>query len=207
VTSTQFTNHADRALADPQESVRLLALVGSLRRESFNHALYRIAEAVAPPDVSLHLANIRDLPFYDEDLDQDGLAPDVVHTFRTEMKAADGFLIVTPEYNHSLPAVLKNAIDWASRPPGASALAGKVAALMGTSTGQYGTARAQQHLRSMASSINLMILPQPVLSLPHAANHVNVASPLQSDPAVQEQVEKILVALRDWARLIAKSPR
>jgi chromate reductase len=126
--------------------VRLLAISGSLRAESYNTALARAVADVAPSGVEVELfAGLGELPLFDADLDGDDLP--AVRRLRDAIADADAVLFVTPEYNGSIPGVLKNAVDWASRPRGEAALLGKTVAVAGASTGQYGALWAQQDLR------------------------------------------------------------
>jgi chromate reductase len=126
--------------------MRLLAVSGSLRAESYNSALARAVADVAPPGVDVEVfEGLRDLPPFDADLDGDALP--AVRRLRDSITEADVVLFVTPEYNGSIPGVLKNAIDWASRPRSDAALRGKTVAVAGASTGQYGALWAQQDLR------------------------------------------------------------
>jgi len=128
--------------------MRILAVSGSLRVGSYNTALARAAREVAPEGVEIELYDgLGELPPYDADADGED-APAAVREFRKRIAAADALLVVTPEYNGSIPGVLKNAIDWASRPPrGGAALWGKAVAVAGATTGQYGAIWAQQDLR------------------------------------------------------------
>jgi chromate reductase len=128
--------------------MRVLAIPGSLRADSYNAALARSAAELAPDGVEVEVFDgLGDVPPYDEDLDGDA-APDPVRELRARIAGAEALLVVTPEYNGSIPGVLKNAIDWASRPPrGGAALWGKTVAVAGATTGQYGALWAQQDLR------------------------------------------------------------
>ncbi len=141
--------------------MRILGISGSLRRGSHNRRLLRAAgEALAPGAVLVEWDGLAGLPHYDEDLDAVAF-PAAVTEFKERIKAADGVLFVTPEYNRSVPGVLKNAIDIASRPYAASAFTGKPAAVCGTSIGAIGTAVAQQHLRSILAYLDVPTLGQP----------------------------------------------
>lgn len=143
---------------------RVVAFAGSLRQGSFNRRLLRYAvqgareagarvEELGPEALAL--------PLYDGDLEVDGRFPEPVERWRERLRAADGLLIASPEYNHGIPGVLKNAIDWASRPP--NVLAGKVAASFGASPGAQGTARSQMNLRLCLSAVHVWVLPRTVL--------------------------------------------
>jgi chromate reductase len=144
---------------------QIAVVVGSLRRESFNRKLADALVKLAPPDVSFHHVQIGDLPLYNQD-DDAHQAPSVLR-LKSEIKSAQGVLFVTPEYNRSMPGVLKNALDNASRPYGASAWAGKPAGVLGASVGAIGTAMAQQHLRNV-----LAYLDMPTMGQPEAFIHV-----------------------------------
>jgi chromate reductase len=137
----------------------IAVIVGSLRRESFNRKLAVALAKLAPSDFSLSELQISDLPLYNQD-DDDNPAPQVKR-FKSEISASAGVIFVTPEYNRSIPGVLKNAIDHASRPYGQSVWAGKAAAVIGVSPGAIGTAMAQQHLRNIISYLDMPAFGQP----------------------------------------------
>ena len=137
----------------------IAVIVGSLRRDSFNRKLADAMVKLAPAEFSFAQVNIGDLPLYNQD--NDGAPPPSVIRLKAEIAAAKGLLFVTPEYNRSLPGVLKNAIDHASRPYGQSAWAGKPAGVLGVSVGTIGTAMAQQHLRNILSYLDVPTLGQP----------------------------------------------
>ena len=143
---------------------RVLAFAGSLRAGSYNRLALRYAIAGARDagaEVDEAAADALRLPLYDGDLEVNGRFPEIVETWRERVRSCDGLLIASPEYNHGMSAVLKNAIDWASRPP--NALGGKVAASFGASPGRLGTARAQQSLRLTLSALNVWVVPRTVL--------------------------------------------
>lgn len=138
---------------------RIAVIVGSLRKESFNRRLAEALVRMAPSDVKLQLARIDDLPLYNQD--DDANPPASAVRLKDEVRAAQGVIFVTPEYNRSIPGVLKNAIDHASRPYGQSAWAGKPAGIIGVSVGAIGTACAQQHLRAILGYLDMSTLGQP----------------------------------------------
>jgi chromate reductase len=140
-------------------SYRIAVVVGSLRRESLNRTLAGALVKLAPPDFSFQQLRIADLPLYDQD-DDAAQAP-AVKRLKAEIRDAQGLMFVTPEYNRSIPGVLKNAIDHASRPYGDNALAGKPAGVIGASVGAIGTAVAQQHLRTILAYLDAPTLGQP----------------------------------------------
>lgn len=137
----------------------IAVIVGSLRRDSFNRQLADAIAKLAPPEFSFTQVNIGDLPLYNQDSDAN--PPPSVVRFKGEIAAARGLLFVTPEYNRSLPGVLKNAIDQGSRPYGQSVWAGKPAGVLGVSVGAIGTAMAQQHLRNILAYLDVPTLGQP----------------------------------------------
>ena len=141
----------------------IAVLVGSLRRDSLNRRLARAVEKLAPPGFAFTHPQIADLPPYNQDEDAHPPAPAV--RLKQEIAAATGVIFVTPEYNRSIPGVLKNAIDHASRPYGQSAWAGKPAGILGISPGAPGTSMAQQHLRNMLAYLDMPTLGQPEVFL------------------------------------------
>jgi chromate reductase len=138
---------------------RIAVVVGSLRKESFNRMLASAVAKLAPPDFSFHQVQIGDLPLYNQD--DDASPADAVKRLKREITDSQGLLFVTAEYNRSIPGVLKNAIDHASRPYGQSAWAGKPAGVIGVSVGPIGTSLAQQHLRNVLSYLDVPTLGQP----------------------------------------------
>jgi len=138
---------------------RIAVIVGSLRRDSFNRQLANAIVKLAPPEFSFKQVQIGDLPLYNQDDDEN--QAESVKRLKNEIIAADGLLFVTPEYNRSIPGVLKNALDHASRPYGHNAWAGKPAGVLGASPGAIGTAMAQQHLRSILTFLDIPTLGQP----------------------------------------------
>ncbi|HTQ70859.1 MAG TPA: NAD(P)H-dependent oxidoreductase [Acidocella sp.] len=146
--------------------MKILGISGSLRKGSWNSAALREAVALLP-DHELSIAEIGDLPLMNQDLEQDGTFPAPVERLRAQITAADAILFATPEYNASIPAPLKNAIDWASRP--ANTLAGKPAAIIGVSPGALGTSRAQYPLRQTLGVLAVQLLGQPEVFIGAAA--------------------------------------
>ena len=139
--------------------IRIAVAVGSLRRESYNRRLAEAAIAHAPQEFAWQHLDIGALPLYNQD--QDGQQPAPVQQLKAQIESADALLFVTPEYNRSIPGVLKNAIDHASRPYGRNSLAHKPAGIIGASPGALGTALAQQHLRNVLAHLDMMVLGQP----------------------------------------------
>ena len=146
-------------------SYKIAVIVGSLRRESFNGKLARALEKLAPAQFELTELQISDLPLYNQD--DDGNPAPQVKRLKAEITASDGVIFVTPEYNRSIPGVLKNAIDHASRPYGKSVWAGKPAAVIGVSPGAVGTSLAQQHLRNIMAYLDMPTLGHPEAFVQH----------------------------------------
>lgn len=138
---------------------QIAVVVGSLRKDSFNHKLASAIAKLAPPEFEFKQLQIGDLPLYNQD--DDANQAESVKRIKAEISASHGLLFVTPEYNRSMPGVLKNAIDHASRPYGQSAWAGKPAGVLGVSVGAIGTALAQQHLRNVLAYLDVPTLGQP----------------------------------------------
>jgi len=138
---------------------QIAVVVGSLRRESWNRKLATAVAKLAPPEFSFAHVRIDDLPLYNQDDDANPAA--AVMRFKSEIKAAQGLLFVTPEYNRGIPGVLKNAVDHGTRPPGQNSWAGKPAGVMGASPGAIGTAVAQYQLRALLSYLSVATLGQP----------------------------------------------
>jgi chromate reductase len=144
-------------------AIQIAVLVGSLRRESFNRRLAHAVAKLAPAEFSFKELKIDDLPLYNQDDDANQAAP--VKRLKSEIQASQGVIFVTPEYNRSLPGVIKNAIDHASRPYGQNAWAGKPAGIIGASIGSIGTAVAQQHLRGVLGYLDVPTMGQPEVFL------------------------------------------
>jgi chromate reductase len=163
--------------------------------------LIRAAIELAPAGARVIPYDLIDLPLYNGDVEAEG-DPEPVAAFKREIAAADALLIATPEYNHCIPGVLKNAIDWASRPARASVLTGKPVAIMGASTGRGGTARAQAHLRDGLAYTNGLVLPLPEVLVPLAAEKFDGESVLE-DPVTREEVRDLLISLAAWTRRLS----
>ena len=175
--------------------IKVLGISGSLRRASYNTAALREAIRLAPPGMTIELADISAIPLYNEELSAQGF-PAAVEQLREQVRAADALLIATPEYNYSVPGVLKNAIDWVSRPP-EQPFAGKPVALMGASAGRFGTARAQYHLRQSMVFLDMRPLNRPELMIAAAQTLFDEQGAL-TDDKTREYLRKLLVALQDW---------
>ena len=179
-------------------SLHVIGIAGSLRAGSLNRALIAAAVELAPPGVTLEVADLRPIPLYDGDVEAAGVPAEVAE-LKARVRGAGALLIATPEYNGCVPGVLKNALDWLSRGPD-SALAGKPAAMMGASPGGFGTVRAQQQLRVVASGTNLLLLQRPELMVARAAEKFDAQGRL-TDEGVRKNLAALLVALVNWARV------
>jgi chromate reductase len=173
--------------------MRVLGISGSLRRDSLNSALLRAAAERLPAGAELvEFDRLREVPPYDEDADADA-TPEVVEALREAVQTADAVLIATPEYNHSIPGQLKNALDWVSRPAGKSALNGKPAAAVGASTGMFGAVWAQAELRKVLGAMGGRVI-EAELPVGHA-KELLVDGRLELSPQHSEQLEEILAEL------------
>lgn len=184
---------------------RILGFAGSLRRESYNRALLRAASELLPPETDLDVFDLGPIPLYNMDVEREGL-PEPVVAFKAAIRRADAILIATPEHNWSVPGVLKNALDWATRPAGDNPFAGKPVAVMGTSTGLWGTLRAQLHLRQVLASLETHPLTRPEVLVAQARDKFDGSGRL-IDETARQHLRQLLAALREWAvRLKAKGP-
>ena len=180
-----------------ESSLRILAFVGSLRKKSFNRGLLQAAKKLAPPGVTIEDFDIGGLPLYNQD--EDGNPAARVTELKAAIRAADAILFITPEYNFSIPGVLKNAIDCGSRPYGDSAWEGKPVAVMGATVGTQGTARAQYHLRQCFVFLDMYPLNRPEVLVAGAAQKFDAEGNL-TDEKTLEMVGRLVVALADWTR-------
>jgi len=176
-------------------TVRILGIAGSLRRGSLNAATLRAAQQLAPAGLTIESFDIAPIPLYNEDVRQQGFPPPV-EDLRARIKAAHGLLFVTPEYNYSIPGVLKNAIDWASRPP-EQPFDGKPIGVMGASMGTHGTSRAQYHLRQCFIFLNGLVMTIPEVMIPQAQNKFAADGTL-NDQATRDFIAAHLAALKAW---------
>jgi len=177
--------------------ITVLAFAGSLRRASYNRGLIRAAASVAPAGITIQVHDaLGALPLYNQDVEDAGEPPAVV-AFKRAIEAADALLVATPEYNHGVPGVLKNAIDWASRPRASSPLTDKPIAVMGASPGRGSTARAQAQLRDTFVFTGACVMPQPEL-LVGAAAHLFDPDGNVTDEQLLASIANLVEALRAW---------
>jgi chromate reductase len=180
----------------------LLGIPGSLRAGSYNLGLLRAAGELLPPGVDLEVFPLDHIPPYNEDVRSQG-DPLPVEELRRRIAVADALVIATPEYNYSIPGVLKNAIDWASRPPKTSALRKKAVGIIGASGGEGGTIRAQLALRQVFVFTDSYVMVQPEFRVPNAEEKFDARGDLV-DEQLRERLRGFLVALMDWARLVGQ---
>jgi len=179
--------------------VRILGIAGSLRRESYNRAALRAATKLVPKGAILETFELDGIPAFNQDEEQK--PPARVRELKRRIREADAILFVTPEYNYSVSGVLKNAIDWASRPHGDSAWNGKPAAIMGASPGAFGSARAQYHLRQILVYLNMFPINQPEVMIAYAMDRFDQEGNL-TDVVTKEFIMGLLQSLVDWTRRI-----
>lgn len=185
-----------------EQPARVLGIAGSLRRDSYNRAALRAAAGLAPAGMSIDIFDaLGAIPLYNEDVRQQGLPPPV-EDLRQRIGAADGVLFVTPEYNYSIPGVLKNAIDWASRPP-EQPFEGKPVAVMGASAGVLGTARAQYHLRQSFVFLGALAMPRPEVFIGQAGQKFDEAGTL-TDEGTARFLADFLRAFADWMAFVRR---
>lgn len=184
------------------DAFKILGISGSLRKASYNTMALRAAQKLLPPGATMETAAIGDLPLYNDDVRAAGYPP-AVQAFREKVAAADGVLIVTPEYNYSIPGVLKNAIDWASRAPD-QPFNNKPVAIMGASPGVIGTARVQYHLRQCFVFLNSWVVNKPEVMIGTANTRFNEAGEL-TDETTKKLIGELLQALMTLARRMKTS--
>lgn len=177
--------------------LHVLGFSGSLRKGSYNTALLRAAGELLPEGMALEVFDLALIPLYNDDVRLAGF-PEVVQAFRSKLAAADAILIATPEYNYSIPGMLKNALDWASRAPEAP-LNRKPLAMMGASSGNFGTVRAQLHLRQVCVSMNILPLNKPEVLVARAQEKFDAEGRL-TDETTRGFIRDLLVALAGWTR-------
>ena len=178
-------------------TLRILGISGSARKNSFNTALLEAAKQLVPPGVVLETFDVSGLPLFNQDLEAE--PPRIVREFKEEIGKADAVLFSTPEHNYSVPALLKNAIEWGNRPETDNSWDGKPAAMMSASTGPRGGVRAQLHLRQIMVDLNMYPINQPQLLVAGAQEKFDSGSKL-TDEKVRERLRGLLFALVEWTR-------
>ena len=184
--------------------VQVVGIAGSLRPGSYNMALLRAAQEIAPDTMQIRIHELSEIPFFREDVERTGI-PTAVARLREAVGACDGFLVATPEYNHGVPGVMKNAFDWLSRPPGKSVLIGKPSAIVGASPGQTGTARAQSQLRQSFVFTNTPVLLQPEILVGRAHEKFDSDGHL-TDTATRQVLARFVEAFAAWIEMIRRAP-
>jgi chromate reductase len=179
--------------------VKILGIAGSLRKASYNRAALRAAQQLVPQNAFIEIFELNGIPPFSEDDEKN--PPERVSLFKSRIRAADAILFATPEYNYSIPGVLKNAIDWASRPYGDNAWDGKPVAVMGASIGTMGTARAQYHLRQTFVFLNMYPVNQPEVMIANAAKRFDDRGNL-TDKDTREFIRRLLESLVAWTKRI-----
>jgi chromate reductase, NAD(P)H dehydrogenase (quinone) len=181
------------------ETLRILGIPGSLRRASYNLGLLRAAQDVAPPGSTIEIyEDLAQIPLYNADVEAQG-DPAPVQDLKQHIRASAALLIATPEYNYGVPGVLKNAIDWASRPPIGSVLNHKPIAIMGASPGSFGTARSQLSLRQSLLFTKSYVLIEPEVLVFRAAERFDANSNLH-DQATRTLIRQLIEGLIHWTR-------
>jgi len=181
--------------------MNILGFAGSLRKDSYNKALLRAAMELLPKDATLEIFDLEEMSPFNQDLET--RMPDKVKVFKTRIRKADAILIATPEYNYSIPGVLKNAIDWASRPSGDNSFEGKPVAVMSASPGMLGGARAQYHLRQIFVSLDMHPLNRPEVIVPLADDKIDDKGRV-TDEKTKERIKDLIENLVSWARTLGE---
>jgi chromate reductase, NAD(P)H dehydrogenase (quinone) len=185
-----------------EDIIKILGFAGSLRKQSYNRSALRAAVKLVPQGAKLDPFELDNIPPYNGDHEQE--LPEAVRAFKSAIKAADAILIVTPEYNASVPGVLKNAMDWASRPYGDNAWDGKPVGVMGASPGMLGTARAQYHLRQSFVFLNMFPLNRPEVMIARADQKFDTEGNLK-DQLTTQKIRELLEALIDWTKSLQRA--
>lgn len=182
-----------------ESELAVCGFAGSLREGSYNRALLRAARELAPEGMEVRIFDrMNEVPLYDADVEADG-DPEGVTALKAAIREADALLIATPEYNHGVPAVTKNALDWASRPPRPHVLDGKPTAIMGASPGGFGTVRSQILLRTTLTAVNAPTVRHPQVHVSKAADKFDADGTL-TDAATRDRVADLLEALAELTR-------
>ena len=184
--------------------IAILGIAGSLRQASYNRAALRAAQRLVPEGARLDVFDLAGIPPFNQD--DDGSPPPRVVELKRSIRAADAILLVTPEYNYSIPGVLKNAIDWASRPYGDNSWDGKPVAVMGASVGSLGTSRAQYHLRQVFVFLNMHAVNRPEVMISNAAKRFDEQGNLK-DEQTGKLIRKLLESLVEWAQQLERGKR
>lgn len=188
--------------ANARVPLQVVGVAGSLRQGSYNQALLRAAQQLAPAGMRIQIHEISEIPLFNEDVERRAIPSSVVR-LREAVSAADGFLVATPEYNHGVSGVMKNVFDWLSRPPNKSVLDGKPSAIIGASTGMIGTARAQIQLRQSFVFTNTPVLPQPEVFVDRAQEKFDQAGAMTHD-ATRKFLREFLREFTNWVGRLSR---
>jgi len=183
-----------------EKRLKIVGICGSLRKESLNRKALNTSRKFFPAEVDFEIIEIGDMPLFNQDLELS--LPESVAKFREKIQSADGILFAMPEYNYSVSAVLKNAIEWGSRPYGKAVLNGKPVGIMGVSTGMMGTGRAQYHLRQICVQVDMYPLNKPEVMIPLGIDKFDKEGSL-IDVHSAEKIEKLVNALVIWTSKLA----
>jgi chromate reductase, NAD(P)H dehydrogenase (quinone) len=183
-----------------KKNMKIIAFSGSLRKASLNRALLKAAIDLRTDNMQIETFDLKDIPLYNGDVEAEA-TPEIVRSFKDAIRKADGILIATPEYNHGMPGVLKNAIDWASRPgeEKSVSISGKPVGIMGASPGILGTARSQDQLRHTLKALNAFCMPKPEVLLFKAKDKIDDSGKL-TDEATIEFLQKFMQAFEKWVK-------
>lgn len=182
-----------------QEKIKVLGFAGSLRKGSYNKLLLKTLKGLCPDNCEIEIFDLEGIPPFNQDLESN--PPDKVKEFKNKIKGADAVLIATPEYNYSIPGVLKNVIDWASRPYGDNVFSGKPGAIIGCSIGMLGTARAQYHLRQVCVFLNILLLNQPEVMVPFVDKKVDASGNITDEQTISK-LREFLEAFIKWIKIV-----
>jgi chromate reductase, NAD(P)H dehydrogenase (quinone) len=183
------------------EKIRILGISGGGRKKSYNTALLQTAPGLVANDASLEIFEVSTLPLYNQDLEHE--MPENIREFKKKIRGSDAILFSTPEFNYSIPAILKNAIEWGNRPPNDRSWDGKPAAIMSASTGPRGGVRAQIQLRTIMVDLNMHPVNRPLLLVANAQDKFDVNLQL-TDQETRETLRNLLASLVEWTRQLRK---
>lgn len=178
-----------------ESKLKIVGICGSLRKKSINRTLLEAVKEYIPENVRFEIVEIDDLPFFNQDCEAN--PPNEIIQFRNKVKNADAIIFATPEYNYSISAVLKNAIEWGSRPYGSAVLNGKPIAIMGASTGMIGTARAQNHFRQMCVQVNMHPINKPEVLVTFVNEKIDQNGKI-IDKHTKDKIKELFYALVSW---------
>ena len=177
------------------DTIKIVGMVGSLRRGSLNRALLEAARDVAPEGMEVTIIPLNEVPLYNQDVEQEEGFPPAVVAMREAIAAADGLILATPEYNGSISGVLKNAIDWASR---GGLMGKKPVATMGGSPGALGATKAQEHLRQICLHLGMYVLSRPTIAVPHFGKKIQDG--VLTDDVTKDFIAKQMMTFNEWVR-------